>query len=79
VVNPAWAAADWQAHLGRKVSIRFHVRDDPAYPFSEAIGVVQSVAENADGDVILTLIDRRGITRSVPIDDIIAAKLFPVD
>ncbi|MGH2729107.1 MAG: hypothetical protein ACRDJI_00700 [Actinomycetota bacterium] len=63
--------ADWRALLGRKVSVRYHLHGEPAHPFSEAIGMVQSVA---DGTV--EIITRRGDVRSVPVDDVIAAKVF---
>jgi hypothetical protein len=63
--------SDWRALLGRKVSVRYHLHDDPAHPFSEAIGMVQSVA---DGKV--EIITRRGEVRSVTLADVIATKVF---
>ena len=69
---------DWGRNLGRKISIRFKLHDDPSHGFSEAVGVVQSVRPNESGVVELSILTRRGETRYVPVDDILAAKLFPV-
>ena len=71
-------AEEWGRNLGRKVSIRFKLHDDPAHGFSEAIGVVQSIRPNESGVVELGILTRRGETRFVPIVDILAAKLWPV-
>jgi ribosome maturation factor RimP len=71
-------AEEWGRNLGRKISIRFKLHDDPAHGFSEAIGVVQSVRPNEAGVIVLGILTRRGETRYVPVDDILAAKLFPV-
>jgi ribosome maturation factor RimP len=69
---------EWSEHLGRKISIRYKLHDDPAHGFSEAIGVVQSVRPNDAGVSELGILTRRGQTKFVPIDDVLAAKLFPV-
>jgi hypothetical protein len=66
---------DWKQHLGRKVSIRYRLHDDPDHPFSEAIGVVMAIH---DDDARIDLVSRRGELVSVAIDDILAAKVFPV-
>jgi hypothetical protein len=71
-------AAEWSEHLGRKISIRYKLHDDPAHGFSEAIGVVQSVRPNAAGVSELGILTRRGETKFVPVDDVLAAKLFPI-
>ncbi len=68
---------DWKPHLGRKVSLRYRLHDSE-HPFSEAIGVVASVRTEASGVQVLDVLTRSGETRSVPIDDIVASKLFPV-
>jgi hypothetical protein len=58
--------------LGRKVSIRYRTKGDPAHPFSEAIGLVQSVS---DTDVV-TIVGRRGKVIEVPIGAFIAGKVW---
>jgi ribosome maturation factor RimP len=69
---------EWRNHLGRKVSLRYRLRGDPAHPFSEAIGVIQSVGTDEAGTDKLVILNRRADTVEVPIDDVLAAKLFPV-
>jgi hypothetical protein len=64
---------DWTPYLGRKVSIRFRLHDDPAHPFSEAVGVVQSVDEKGD----ISIATRTGAVVTVASPDILAAKIFP--
>ena len=68
---------DWKPHLGRKVSLRYKLHDSE-HPFSEAIGVVSGVETDASGKQTLAVLTRSGETRSVPVDDIVASKLFPV-
>lgn len=68
---------DWKPHLGRKVSLRYKLRDSD-HPFSEAIGVIASVQSGASGEQVLEVLTRSGETRSVPVEDIVAGKLFPV-
>ena len=68
---------DWKPHLGRKVSLRYKLHDSE-HPFSEAIGVVSGVETDATGKQTLAVLTRSGETRSVPVDDIVASKLFPV-
>lgn len=68
---------DWKPHLGRKVSLRYKLHDSD-HPFSEAIGVVASVETDASGNQILSVLTRSGDTRSVPANDVVAGKLFPV-
>jgi hypothetical protein len=67
---------EWRSLLGRKVSVRFRAHDDPEYPFSEAIGVVQSVADTGDG-ARLRMINRKGRSVEIALDDVLAAKVFP--
>ena len=69
---------EWSKQLGRKISIRYKLHDDPAHGFSEAIGVVQSVRPNDAGVAELGILTRQGQTRYVPVADVLAAKLFPV-
>ena len=71
-------AEEWTQHLGRKISIRYKLHDDPAHGFSEAIGVVQSVRPNDSGVDELGIVTRRGDTKFVAVRDVLAAKLFPV-
>ena len=68
---------DWKPHLGRKVSLRYKLHDSD-HPFSEAIGVVASVRTDESGGQILEVLTRSGETRSVPVVDVVASKLFPV-
>ena len=68
---------DWKPHLGRKVSLRYKLHDSD-HPFSEAIGVVASIQTEPSGHQVLDVLTRSGETRSVPVDDIVASKLFPV-
>ena len=71
-------AEEWSGHLGRKISIRYKLHDDPSHGFSEAIGVVQSVRPNDSGVSELGILTRHGQTKYVPVDDVLAAKLFPL-
>jgi hypothetical protein len=68
---------DWSKSLGRKVSVRYRLHGDPVHPFSEAVGVVASVAGSGDTQVV-TIIDRRGKTVGIPAPDLLAVKLFPL-
>ena len=68
--------ADWRGLLGRKVSIRFRLPDADT-PFSEAIGVVSGVGAGPDGSTAVSILTKRGETKSVPLADIEAAKAFP--
>ncbi len=69
--------ADWAPYLGNKVSLRYRLRGDPQHPFSEAIGVLASLEDAPDGARLLRIFNRRGNQISVPVDDILAAKIFP--
>jgi hypothetical protein len=66
----------WRRQIGRKTSMRLRHHGDPAHPFTEAIGVVQSVDADRDGTVRLKLITRRGELKTTAIADILAAKVF---
>ena len=68
--------SDWRPYLGRKVSLRYRLRGDPDYPFSETIGVLAAVDE-AEGEPRLTVLKRRGEQVVVAARDIEAAKIFP--
>ena len=59
------------------MSLRYRTHDDPEHPFSEAIGVVQSVDGSGDATRI-SIVNRRGSVTEVPIVDIEAAKAFPL-
>ena len=67
---------EWKKHLGRKVSLRYRLHGDPSHPFSEAIGLVQSVGAGEDGVVRVTIVNRRGEVTSVVTSDVLAAKVF---
>ena len=66
---------DWRPHLGRKVSLRYRIAGDPEHPFSEMVGVVQSVGW-AEGHEVLTLVGRRGRVETIPVRDVLAARLL---
>jgi len=70
-------ASELRKNLGRKVSIRFRLHTDPAHPFSEAVGMIQSVTSDAEGIDSVTIVNRRGEVSSVPVNDIVAGKFFP--
>ena len=69
-------SADWRRLLGRKISIRYRLHDDPEHPFSEAIGVVSAVEQDERGASI-SILTRRGATVDVADSDILAVKEFP--
>ena len=63
--------------MGRKVSIRYALRDDE-HPFSEAIGVVMEVGPDPEGGQVVKILSKRGMVTEVATRDVIAAKLFPL-
>lgn len=67
--------AEWRGLLGRKVSLRYRLHDD-ADPFSEAIGVVMGVRPGP-GVGSVTILNKRGEQVIVPIEDVLAGKVFP--
>lgn len=67
---------EWKTLLGRKVSIRYRLHGDPEHPFSEAIGVVMSVADSDQGEQI-TILTRRGHEVVVGAEEVLAQKTFP--
>lgn len=67
-------APGWKSLLGRKVSVRYGRPGDEQHPFSEAIGVVQTVREEPP---TVTIVNRRGVPATVPIADVTAGKVFP--
>ena len=71
------APDDYRPLLGRKLSLRYRLHDDPAHPFSEAIGVLSSVAPDHGDRETLTIVTRRGETVHVPVSDVVAARVFP--
>ncbi len=66
----------WRGQIGRKASMRLRNPGDPTHPFTEAVGVIQSVERDEDGAFRLKLITRRGEARAAAIVDILAAKIF---
>ncbi len=69
--------ADWRRCLGRKVSLRYRLDATAEHPFSEAIGVVASV-ESTEAGPAVAILNKKGDTKTVPIQAIEAAKVFPV-
>ena len=67
---------EWRALLGRKVSVRYSIYDDPEHRVTEAIGMVSAVTEDESGATI-SLVDRRGETISFPLRHLAAGKAFP--
>ena len=65
----------WRRRLGRKVSLRFKVHDDPAHPHSEAIGMVSSVEDDGPS-ALVTVVNRRGVATTFDCADVEAAKDF---
>jgi hypothetical protein len=66
----------WRRYLGRKVSLRYRLHDDAEHPFSEAIGMVASVREDPGKRAEIDVVNRRGVPSTVPLDDVIVAKVF---
>ena len=66
---------DWRRALGRKVSLRYRLHDDPAHAFSEAIGVVMRVAGSSDDETV-GIVKRTGQVVDIPARDIVAAKII---
>ena len=66
----------WKPLLGKKVSIRYRLHDDPQHRFSEAIGVVMAVEDSERGERV-TIMTRRGGEVVVHGEDVLASKTFP--
>ncbi len=56
------------------MSIRYRL-DEGTHPFSDAVGVVQSVAGPAGAERV-TILGRRGQATSVAVGDVVASKLM---
>jgi hypothetical protein len=69
--------AEWRALLGRKVSVRYVIYDDPEHRVTEAIGMVASVTGEGT-DTTISLVNRRGESVSFPLQHLIAGKAFPI-
>jgi hypothetical protein len=65
----------WRALLGRKITVRYALADDPEHPFSEAIGVISAVSEAEDPTI--TIIGRQGTTTYVRSSSVLQGKVFP--
>lgn len=65
------STAEWRALLGRKVSVRIRLHDDPRHPFSEAIGIVQKVADGR-----IEIVNRRGEVTGFAEADFVAGKAW---
>ncbi|MDQ4142313.1 MAG: hypothetical protein M3198_00975 [Actinomycetota bacterium] len=70
------SSSEWKKALGRKVSLRYRLRDDPDHPFSEAVGFVQSV-DDSGGSTVVSIVNKRGEITRIALQDVEAAKLFP--
>jgi hypothetical protein len=64
----------WRGLLGRKVSLRYRLRGDPAHPFSEAVGMVSFVGLGEGSRVVVKVVNRRGETVVVGLEDVLAAR-----
>lgn len=74
--HPRSAAASklTEADLGVRVSIQFKIHDDdPAYPFSEVVGVLEEI-DSSDGDAIYRILRRNGEMVEVKDTDIVRLK-----
>jgi hypothetical protein len=65
--------ATFRSLIGRKISVRYRLHDDPEHPHSEAVGMVASV-----GDGVVSVVNRRGEMSVFAIDDVIAGKAWPI-
>ena len=66
----------WRRYLGRKVSLRYRLHGDAEHPFSEAVGMVASVRAEPERRAEIDVVNRRGVASTVPLDDVMAAKVF---
>jgi hypothetical protein len=66
----------WRSLLGRKVSIRFRLRDDREHDSSEAVGIVMAIKSDETDGARVSIVDRRGEITEVAIDDVIAGKAW---
>ena len=69
--------ADWRSLLGRKVSVRYAIYDDPEHRVTEAIGMVASVSGD-DSSATVTLVNKRAERIEFPLKELIAGKVFPI-
>lgn len=78
MLRPRSAAASrlTDADIGVRVSLQFRIYDDPSYPFSEAVGVLQGIDRNAD-DVVYRIVRRNGEVTRVKDTDIVRLKQIP--
>jgi hypothetical protein len=70
-------AVGWRSLLGRKVSVRYAIYDDPEHRVTEAIGMVSAVTDGEAGPLI-SLVNRRGETTTFPLKHLVAGKAFPL-
>lgn len=66
----------WRGVLGRKISVRYRLIDDPEHEFSEALGVVQSVEESSGRGMEIRLVTRAGRTVAFEATDVTHLKVF---
>ena len=66
----------WRRYLGRKVSLRYRLRADAEHPFSKAIGMVATVRADPGKQAEIDVVNRRGVSSTVPLDDVLVAKVF---
>ncbi len=65
----------WHALLGRKISIRYALADDPEHPFSEAIGVISGVSEGDQPTI--TILGRDARSTEITASSVLQGKVFP--
>ena len=66
----------WRSLLGRKVSVRYRLRDDPEHDSSEVIGIVMSIKSDETDGAQISIVDKRGDITKVAIDDVMAGKAW---
>src|SRR4051812_31696732 len=66
----------WRGILGRRVSVRFRLLDDPGHAYSEALGVVQAVRDAGEGDLEIEVITRTGRTALFAASHVTHLKVF---
>jgi hypothetical protein len=66
---------DWRSLLGRKVSVRYAIYDDPEHRVTEAIGMVSAVGD--EPGTTISLVNRRGETTTFALKHLVAGKAFP--
>ena len=63
--------------MGRKISIRYALTQDPEHPFSEAIGVIARVTGEG-AETVISVVDRKGVTKEIAASAVLQGKVFPI-